>query len=221
MGGSTAPGDCVSFVYIDTCPLMATYRSTSGDQTDFDRRATTNLRAIFQKQINVIPKSMAQMAWFRDRHNEASLACKAVVVGGHHAVYSSGQHARSTRQQDLTTRLDLPSAFGWAGVDAYMNGHEHIVEYLEAGGTAYIVTGAGSDVRTNNAPLVPQSLFLLEDNGFTVHSANATHMQHTIVDWSGDVVYTSVMPLLPKQRDAVTPPPVSPQLNWLQPGFTP
>ena len=66
-------------------------------------------------QINVIEKSMDQMVWFRDNLKAASTECDAVVVGGHHAVYSSGQHARSTRQQDLTTRLNFPGAFQWAG----------------------------------------------------------------------------------------------------------
>jgi len=219
-GGTPGPRDCVSFVYIDTCPLMDTYRASSGDRSDPNRRATTGLREVFQKQINIIPNNWEQMAWFRDQLYSASQACRAVVVGGHHAIYSSGQHARSPRQQDLKTRLNLPGAFAWAGVDAFMNGHEHIIEYLEANGTAYIVTGAGSDVRTNNI-LVPESQYLLEDNGFTVHSANSTHMMHSLIRWDGVIVYQRVLPLLSKQADAPTPIPSVPSLNWLQPGFTP
>jgi hypothetical protein len=79
------------------------------------------------------------------------------------------------------------------------------------------VTGAGSDVRTNNAPAAGDddmgvdddtpaagnpsaslSQFLLEDNGFTVHSFNATHGMHSLVSWNATVVYTWVKPLLAK-----------------------
>jgi hypothetical protein len=129
-------------------------------------------------------------------------------------------------EQDLRVRLNLPGAFQWAGVDVFLNGHEHIVEFLQdetvapASRTSYIVTGAGSDVRTNNV-LVPLSKFLLEDNGFTVHSANATHMMHSVVDWEGNVVYSSVNALLVKQRDAPTAVPTDPALAWLVPGYTP
>ena len=48
------------------------------------------------------------------------------------------------------------------------------------GQTIYIITGAGSNIR-DNAIKVPESLYLIEDNGFTVHSANTTHTQITLV----------------------------------------
>lgn len=102
---------------------------------------------------------------------------------------------------------------------------DHIVEYLENEGTAYIVTGAGSAIRTNNAaaadddgtadddnvapgnPSASLSEFLLEDNGFTISSFNATHTMHSIVSWNSTVVFSKVKPLLSK-LDPVAPAPV-------------
>lgn len=219
--GATDPTDCIYFIYIDTCPLMATYRATSGDVTNPDRRATTGLRGIFQSQINIVATQYDQASWIASEVKRATGMCKAVVVGGHHAIYSSGQHARSARQQDLRQRLNLPAVFNWAGVDAFYNGHEHIVEILHGNGiagegTVYVVTGAGSDVRVNNV-LVPQSNFLLEDNGFTVESVNATHMSHSVINPNGDVVFTITQPLLPKQFAAPAPLPASPPDGPLSP----
>jgi len=222
--GTSDPTDCIYFIYIDTCPLMATYRSTSADLANPDRRATTGLRGIFQTQLNIISTQYDQAAWIAAEVKRATGMCKAVVMGGHHAIYSSGQHARSVRQQDLRQRLNLPAVFAWAGVDAYYNGHEHIVEVLHGNGiagegTVYVVTGAGSDVRVNNI-LVPQSEFLLEDNGFTIESVNSTHMSHSVINPNGDVVFTHTQALLPKQFQAPTALPISPPDGAVSPPVT-
>jgi hypothetical protein len=74
---------------------------------------------------------------------------------------------------------------------------------------------------------VPESLHLLEDNGFSVHSANTTHTQVTLVRYDGVVVYSKVQPVLRKLRDAPGAPPpvfgaacVAPACKeWVQPAF--
>ena len=74
--------------------------------------------------------------------------------------------------------------------------------------------------------LVPESLYLIEDNGFSVHSANTTHTQVALVRYDGVVVYSKVQPVLRKLRDAPAAPPlfgaacVPPACKeWVQPGF--
>lgn len=92
-----------------------------------------------------------QIDWLAEKLVEASQRCNAVVVTGHGPICafgapmwslwgrggcsssflrsppvflpdSRGQHGQSLRQQDLRIRLNLPEAFAWAGVDAYLNG---------------------------------------------------------------------------------------------------
>jgi tartrate-resistant acid phosphatase type 5 len=165
----------------------------------------------FEQLLEAVPG--AQLNWLREELLNATASCDAVLVVGHHAVFSGGQHGQSARQQDLKDRLAFPAAFTYAGVDAYLNGHDHIVEALEANGTRYFVTGAGSDVRFNNVP-TPESRFLLEDNGFTVHSFNATHVAHGVVHWNGSLLYTVTVPLLSKLRSGrALPPPAA--AAWL------
>ena len=98
-----------------------------------------------------------------------------------------------------------------------------MAQVLESQGTAYVVTGAGSAIRTNaagqdddsddDAPAAPGSnpspglsKALLEDNAFTVHSFNASHSGVAIVSWNGTVVYFAAKPLLPKLARAAPAP---------------
>ena len=201
--------------------------------------AAPTLPGVFMDQINKYSPAMGgvstweQMRWFRDQLAAESKACKVVMVGGHHPIVGSGQHARSTNQGDLKNpdgtpgggvggRLSLPTVFTWAGVDHYMNGHDHNMEAAQApsvGNTIYIITGAGSNIR-DNAIKVPESLYLIEDNGFTVHSANTTHTQITLVKFDGTVVYTKVQPAMPKLRDDPTKTrPIIAPVNWMDPTF--
>jgi len=240
--GDVQAGNCASMIIIDTCPLIRTYRNNAGVPVgtgDPDRPAGPNLPGVFHDQINKFSPEMggvttwAQMRWFRDQLVAESKACKVIIVGGHHPIVGSGQHARSTNQGDLKNhegtpgggvggRLDLPNVFAWAGVDSYFNGHDHNMEVSQVPSvspTLYIVTGAGSNIR-DNAILVPESLFLIEDNGFTVHSANTTHTQITLVKYDGSVLFTKVQPVLPKLRDNPSkPPPSIAPVNWVAPSF--
>jgi hypothetical protein len=149
IGEAGVPGNCASLIIIDTCPLIFTYRATASDRAtaDPERRATTTLPGVFMDQINRFSPQVCdasgrcgkstweQMRWLRDQLVAESSACKVVMVGGHHPIVGSGQHARSLNQGDLKNfvgtaaggvggRLNLPTVFEWAGVDAYFNGHD-------------------------------------------------------------------------------------------------
>ena len=208
LGSSGGSGQCLFLNWIDTVPFIDTYRN-SNTGAGPTRSPSTNLAAIFFTQLeDAVPGD--QLAWLSAALRNASQSCVANVVVGHHAVYGSGQHARSMRQQDLKTRLAFPSVFAYLGVDAYFNGHDHLVEHCLADGgsggavtTNYITTGAGSDVRTNNVK-IPESRFLLADNGFVVSSFNATHQSHIFVDGDGAAAYSLLQPLNAKLRSGGT-----------------
>ena len=209
----SAPGACVALVLFDTSPLMDLYRSgnlgagpTRSPNTNLWNKFTENIRA---------SQPTAQLAWLREQLLNASRSCDAVVVAGHHQVYSSGTHGRAAREQDLRDRLAMPSVFSFLGVDAYLGGHDHFLEALESGGVQYIVSGAGADLRSNNYPRSPQSKFLWDaSNGFTVHSANATHMSHIFVGANGAVLYAVVAPLAPKLRTSPAGRGPRPAVSW-------
>lgn len=110
-------GQCVSLVAIDTCPMMDTYRIRAESGTgDPDRPGFPSTRGPITAQISAASQRK-QLEWLRGALREASYNCSAVVLTGHHSVFSRGQGGQSIRQQDLRTRVNFPEAFAWAGVD--------------------------------------------------------------------------------------------------------
>lgn len=184
-----------------------------------DRPPSSTLKGLyFADQLEVqVPGE--QLAWLQRELVNASKTCNAVFVVGHHGVYTGGIHGQNSRQHDLKDRLAFPAVFAYLGVDVYANGHDHILQHAFKDGTDYITTGAGSDVRTNNVD-IPESLYLQDDNGFTVHSFNATHLSHIFVDASGLVTHTSLRALNPKLRSGGTGAP-APAVDWFAAAVAP
>lgn len=80
----------------------------------------------------------AQWEWF-DREMLASRADWKIVVG-HHPIVSSGYQNRTYPRLNrwLQPRLELH------GVHAYLTGHDHHLEQIEAGGVTHVVSGGGA-----------------------------------------------------------------------------
>lgn len=185
---STASGGdtlCLAMVYVDTCPWIDSYRSASTQKGD---------PTMYANVMNAT-STAEQLAWLEASLTSAAAACDAVVVVGHHPLYTPGEHGDNPA---IITAWE--PLFKKYGVDAYLAGHDHILAHLEKDDVQYVVTGAGSDTR-NNSVVTPQTVFLRDATpGFTVHSTNATHMSHTYVTASGEVIFRRTAPLRQKLR---------------------
>jgi acid phosphatase len=145
--------------------------------------------------INASATPAEHYAWLRGELEDAERACRAVVVVGHHPIYTGGSHGNSA---DLLVGL-LPLLVQYR-VDAYYAGHDHLLNHLVANGTDFVLSGGGSKIRVEGAAS-PESVFVWERNGFTVTSVNASHMAHSYVDGeSGAAVWEVVRALKPKRR---------------------
>ena len=183
-GNTSSPASCVAAVFIDTCPFISSYWKGKEDKGDL----MANLNA---------SSPAAQLAWAGAALAAGAAACDALVVVGHHPLYSGGEHGDSA---------DLIAAYGPLfdahGVDAMLAGHDHTLIHLEAarGGTQFTVTGAGSKIRTNTVT-TPQTLWHADVNGFTVHSFNGTHAGVAYVHGlDGTLLFKRVTPLRGKGR---------------------
>ena len=56
------------------------------------------------------------------------LALYRIVEPASGSVVIDGVDVGQIGLQDLRSRLNMPEAFSWAGVDVYLNGHDHIME---------------------------------------------------------------------------------------------
>lgn len=169
-GPAAGAKSCLSIVFTDTTPLIKAYTVASY------RKRLPILSA------NIDSATPAQTtAWTRQAVEAATAACDAVIVVGHHPLYSPGEHSNVPELIALYEPL-LESA----GVDAYIAGHDHILAHSRSpkGSVEHVLTGAGSEVRPELNGDGVSTEFVATVRGFTIHSVNATHIAHSYV-WAG------------------------------------
>lgn len=169
-GGVGEGGGCVSAVFTDTSPLIKSY--AEGEKSNKHPQLKANVKAADKEGI---------VAWTLGAIAKAGTSgCSAVLVFGHHPLYSAGEHSNSP---DLISLYHTP--LEEAGVDAYIAGHDHLLGHsrVPGGGVEHVLTGGGSEVRPTLVPGA-ETLWVAPIRGFTVHSINATHMATSYV-WCG------------------------------------
>jgi tartrate-resistant acid phosphatase type 5 len=194
---ATGAHACLAAVFIDTVPLTLYYRKPA-----YVKHVGKDGGA-FVANIASATQPAVQMAWIREALVNASAGCDAVIVVGHHPVFSAGEHGNS---EDLLR--DLKPLLDAHGVDAYFSGHDHTLNHLVKDGVQYVLTGAGSEAagtgpsRPSSGPPTPETTFLEDTHGFTVHSLNGSHMSHTYVRYDGSLRFQAVAKLRAKRREA-------------------
>ena len=89
---------------------------------------------------------MTQAGWLEGALRESTAKWKIAVF--HHPIYSSGQ----THGSDLGLRRSIEPLLVRYGVNVVLSGHDHIYERVKPQqGVQYFVTGAGGQVRHNDA----------------------------------------------------------------------
>lgn len=161
-----APGVAADFFYLDTSPMLKSYR---------DGKLPNTLS-------QDVPK---QLAWFK-----AALAASTAqwkIVFGHHPIYSGGGHGNTP---ELIKNI-LPQ-LQEHGVQAYFNGHDHDLQHLLAGNVNLFDSGAGSQHTLTF--YTKRSKFAKSCSGFTTVTLRADRMDVRMIDNHGRQVYgTTVM----------------------------
>jgi acid phosphatase len=129
--------------------------------------------------------SAKQLAWIEKTLSGSDAPWK--IVFGHHPIYSGGEHG-DTRA--LIDRL-LP-VLSHHGVQAYICGHDHDLQHLQAGSLNLFCTGAGSTVR--DAGMTPNSKFVKPHPGFLAASLKPDGMDVRLIAGTGEVLYTFRVP---------------------------
>jgi len=121
-----------------------------------------------------------QASWLQDRL-AASTSCYNLVYF-HHTAYSSGRHGSNSK-------LQWP--FSDWGADAVLNGHDHLYERLDVGGTPYFVNGAGGASLyefTNIGELPPEATSIFrynKDHGAMLVTATTAEITYEFYNAEG------------------------------------
>lgn len=126
-----------------------------------------------------------QLAWLDAALGRSRAPWKVVV--GHHPIYTGGRHGEPPELiADLAPILEKHS------VQAYVAGHDHVLQHVRRGPVDYIVTGSGASagpVRT-----VKGTRFKASREGFAVFSVQPETMTLEFRDFAGRSLYRAALP---------------------------
>jgi len=114
--------------------------STYYDKT-FQVDGATQLHLIFLDTTKLIDGDKPQLEWFRSRLENSKGQWLFVI--GHHPCISDSDHGNIPEMMERVYPL-----LNQYNVDAYIAGHDHVVEYLKDGSVHYFVIGSGCKLGT-------------------------------------------------------------------------
>lgn len=161
------PGVAADFFFLDTTPMAG----WKGGETAFNHRLADQHPA-------------EQVAWLKEQLARSTAPWRIVV--GHHPIYSGGEHGDSPYLVEHV----LPVLQQY-GVQAYINGHDHDLQHLQAGSVNLFCCGAGSTVRPTS--VTPHTQFAVSTPGFTALSLGPKELVVRMLDAYGKVLYRTTV----------------------------
>ena len=158
-------GTKAEFFYVDTSPFIRKYMGSRVDIAGQDTEA--------------------QLAWL-DAALGASTAPWKIVIG-HHPIYTAldDSDGYDHDQPDLIARLN-PLLLKHQ-IPIYICGHDHCLQAVKMDGIRYVVSGAGSQTYTPNAPI--RGGFASGAHGFMTVQLSAERLDYALVDMHGATRY--------------------------------
>jgi len=126
----------------------------------------------------------AQTRWVKETLASSKEQWKIVV--GHHPIYCLKPKAGETE----SLKKAMEPLFKEYGVQAYICGHDHIMQYhTPAGKTAYIISGAGAKPTPKEKPKENFTVFSAGVPAFTAVTMTENELQFSFIDTTGTIVY--------------------------------
>ncbi|MEI9913353.1 MAG: metallophosphoesterase [Bacteroidota bacterium] len=170
INGDTTQG--VLLAFIDTDPFEKKMQGRKTDSVKYTVSSTED-----------------QQKWLEQVLNDNTVKWKIVV--GHHPVYTGGW--RSGTQETKKMRAFLEPMFQKYGVNFYIAGHEHHLEYTKPEGiTHYIISGSGSEAR--KTAMHPEGgKFAASEQGFVTFSFSGNQAMLQFINYTGKIIYNTII----------------------------
>ena len=170
--GDTTQG--VLMIFLDTSPFLAEYYN-------YDSRT-----------IVAGQDTAAQRLWLEKTLAEAPSNIKWKFAFGHHPVYTGG--GRMVAPETMEMKRIFKPIFEKYHLNAYICGHDHNLQYIKPPGfTGYFVSGAGSEL--SKTVIHPEGgVFAKADNGFMNFSIYKNSLKVSVINYKGEVLYTTTIP---------------------------
>jgi acid phosphatase len=131
-----------------------------------------------------MPSPHPQLAWLDQQLARSTARWKIVI--GHHPIRSGGRHGGSAQlAQALEPMLKR------YGVQAYVCGHDHVLQHVDAGGVNHICSGAGASA--GEVAAVDGTRFAAARPGFAVFTLDAGALQVGFRGADGRTLYQAAL----------------------------
>ena len=159
----------VLMLFIDTDPIEKEMRVTPYDGVKYVQGAVAK-----QKQ------------WIEEQLAQSKAQWKIVV--GHHPIYTGGW--RKGSKDVLNMKQFLEPIFEKYGVNLYLSGHEHHLEYTKpATKTHHVISGAGSEARPSEIN-ANGGVFAESTQGFITFSINKNEIFMQFINYKDEIIFS-------------------------------
>ena len=163
----------VLIAFIDTNPLIPEFYSNAEYGPNVKGQDTT-----------------AQKRWIAKILADTDPAIKWKIVVGHHPIYTGG--SRTDAYDTKAVRNSLKSTFEKYGVDVYLTGHEHSMQYIKpAGKTHYFISGSASE--KTPVKLIADAEMVASEYGFMLFSVTNNQLRVQAINDQGEIIYNTLI----------------------------
>jgi tartrate-resistant acid phosphatase type 5 len=166
-------GTKIQFLFIDTNPFILKYLKFNEKETELYQSSVDDLNAQGWKD---------QLKWIESSLKNCDADWKIVI--GHHPVISGGKHKGAKELQK-----HLKPLFEKYGVNMYICGHDHDIQYLKEKNVNYFVSGAGSQLYDTGS--TEQTVFCQSINAFLSVKITGSKAEMKFVTFNGDVIFST------------------------------
>lgn len=163
----------VLIAFIDTNPLIPEFYSNAEYGPNVKGQDTT-----------------AQKRWLVKTLADSDPTIKWKIVVGHHPIYTGG--SRTDAYDTKAVRSSLKATFEKYGIDVYLTGHEHSMQYIKpAGNTHYFISGAASE--KTPVKLITDAEMVASDYGFMLFSVSSSQLRVQVINDQGEIIYNTLI----------------------------
>lgn len=131
-----------------------------------------------------------QKRWLAKVLSDKDTSIKWKIVVGHHPMYTGG--SRTDAYDTKAIRSTLKPVLDRYGVDVYLTGHEHSLQYIKpAGKTHHFISGAASE--KTPVKLIDDMQMAASTYGFMLFSVSKDLIRLQTINDEGEIIYTTTI----------------------------
>lgn len=134
--------------------------------------------------------TIAQKRWLAKTLDDKDSSIKWKIVVGHHPMFTGG--SRTDGYDTKAIRSSLKPVLDRYGVDVYLTGHEHSLQYIKPEGkTHHFISGAASE--KTPVKLVPDAQMVASEYGFMLFSVTKDELRVQVLNDEGYIIYNTII----------------------------